>query len=408
MNDRNRTTEAGRPQESFDSAIKTALRRGLESKSGEEGARQRLMGKGKGRWSIWNVGVSGLMGTVSKRDVFALCQQLAVLLECGMPLVKALNTLSQRTHNPTLARTVMDIGRRVEEGSTFSDAVALHSRVFPPVVVNVFRAGELSGTLVEALHRVAEHGERLTLVRHKAYAAMIYPVILLLLAMAVVAFAFSFTVGQLAPIFESLEVPMPPAMGVLLAAGEAFRSPEFWGLAVAAVVGVVVLYKLACLLRVFRLLRDRAKLRLPAVRYYAKQGLVANFARVFATLYRSGVPLLDTLQATHDTTRNEVLKLGIERVMDAVRQGGRMSESLEQADVFPPLAYDLIAVGEEAGALDRVCLRLADYYEEKIAADTALLGKVVQPLVVVFLACVVGFILVAFFSMYTTLLDHVP
>ena len=392
---------------SFDAAIKEALRRGLSITTGTDGARTRTMAELPHRFSVWRRSLGGLIGAVRRREVFTFCHQLAVLLECGMQLVKALNTLANRAANLALGKVIMSVGNRVEEGVSFCDAVSEHPRAFPPLVVNMFRAGEQSGNLTQALYRVAEHGERLTSARQKVLAALIYPAVVVVLTVAVVAFAFRFSMAGMSKLMEDLKVQPPASMAALIRVANLFRSNQFWFALVAVIVGLFVLYAIARRFRVFRLLRDRLLIRLPIARYFVKESLVANFARVFSTLYGSGVPLIDTLQATHSTTRNEVLRLAIERVIASVREGGRMGEPLEQAAVFPPLAYDMIAVGEEAGALDRVFEKMAALYEERFATDTALVAKFVQPAIVVFLAVVVGFVVVSFFSMYASILEQI-
>lgn len=404
MERKKKEASSGKSKRSFDSAIKEALREGLRERTGvQEGARARVMDKTVRGISLWKRQVGGLLGAVSRRHVFAFCQQLGLLLECGMPLVKALNTVSNRAENYTLARAIREIGIRVEEGVSFVDAVAEHSRLFPPLVVNMLRAGEESGRLVEALFRTAEHGDRLTSARHKALASLIYPFVLVLVTIAVVAFVFGWTMSQFAPMLSEMKADIPWAMRTLLAVGQVCRSGAFWAWVAAAIVGLVVLYRIAKCFRTFRLLRDRLFLRCPGVRYFIKENLLANFARVFAIMIQSGVSLEESLQAAHDTTTNEVLRLTVERAQQAVREGGQMTPSLERGGVFPPLAYDLSAVGEEAGALGRVFERMADVYEDKLTTDTAVLGKFIQPVIIVVLAFVVGFVMIGFLGTYLSL-----
>ena len=399
-----REDTGGREGKTFDAAIKEALRRGLKEQTGpEEGARRRVMKEEPGKRAIWDRQLRGLMGSVRRRDIFAFCQQLALLLECGMPLVKALNTLANRTENLTLARVIRDIGNRVEEGGTFTDAVRKHARYFPALVLNMFSAGEQSGNLVQTLYRVAAEGEKLTAARSKALVALIYPVMVLVTAVVVVTVFLGAAMSKFAELFDTLDAQVPATMRYLLAAGDRLSSVGFWVWVVLALVVVVVAYRLACRNVAFRLLRDRFLLRFPGIRHFVKQALVARFARVFSTMLKSGVPLQDTLQATRDTATNEVLRLTIERVQEQVRRGGRITPELEKGGTFPALAYDLSAIGEEAGALDRVYERMAEVYEEKLDTDVAMVSKLIQPLIVITLALIVGYILVAFMQTYAQL-----
>ena len=168
------------------------------------------------------------------------------------------------------------------------------------------------------------------------------------------------------------------------------------------VAGVIIGYVVAMRFIAFRLLRDRFLVRFPGVRHFVKQGLLVNFARIFSAMLQSGVRMQESLQATRDACGNEILRLTLERVQGAVQRGERITPELERGGVFPPLAYDLCAVAEEAGALDRVLSRLSEVYEEKQATETEMLGKLVQPAIVIVLAFIVGFIIFAFFSMYTS------
>ena len=202
-------------------------------------------------------------------------------------------------------------------------------------------------------------------------------------------------------------VEIPWMMRTLLKAGDTLRSPHILGTGVAIVViGLPILYVIFSRLLVFRLLRDHFMLRFPGIRHFIKQDILANFGRVFSTMLHSGLPIQESLQAAHDTCRNEVARLTIVRVQEAVRRGQRITPTLENSGIFPVLAYDLCAAGEEAGALDRVFTKLGDYYEQKLEAEAQMLPKVVQPLVIVFLALIVGFIVIAFFQMWAGALNQ--
>jgi type IV pilus assembly protein PilC len=201
--------------------------------------------------------------------------------------------------------------------------------------------------------------------------------------------------------FTKMDVTIPPMMRALLKIGDTLRNPHFWIGVVIVVVGLPILYAIATRFLVFRLLRDRFLLRCPIVSHFIKEDLLANFGRVFSTMLHSGLPIQESLQAAHDTCRNEVGRLTIVRAQEAVRRGQRLTPTLENGGIFPPLAYDLCAAGEEAGALDRVFSRLGDYYEQKLEAEAQMLAKVVQPLIIIVLALIVGFIVVSFFQMWS-------
>lgn len=409
MGDENQVDKSGEQGgESLDSALKNALTRGLQDKAGgDTGARARVMdGEVKSK-SVLTQSVGSLTGRVKRRQMFAFCEELALLLECGMPLVKALSTLANRIDNTKLARIIMAMGSKVETGTTFTDAAAEFPRCFPPLVVSMFHAGERSGNLMQSLRHVADHGERLLTARHRAIGSLVYPVLVIILAFCVVSFAFSFSATAFKPILEDLGTEVPWSMSILLSLGMLWRSAGFWIVLVGGITALVVLYIFASRVSGFRLLRDRFLARCPFVRRFVKTSLAANFARIVSTMLDAGVPLQETLQITHDATRNELMRHTIRRVQQAVSEGGRMTPALEQARLFPPVAYDLASIGEEAGALERVFGRMAEIYEEKLAADTEILGKLVQPFILIILGAVVGFIVTGLFSMYSAVLTQI-
>ena len=409
MANENQDEEKKESAEAFDSAVKESLTRGLREKLGDEGARGRVMDSaGSRRKSVWSAGLGGVLGRVKRREVFAFCEELALLLEYGMPLVNGLNTLANRVDNPAFARVIMDMGVTVEQGGSFTEAASKQARHFPDLVINMFRAGERSGTLMETLHRVADQGERLAAARHRAVTSLIYPVFIILVAMGVVSFAFSYVMEVFEKqLLEPMGLEPFWMMKILLSLGKLWQSGTFWIITVAIIAGVVVFYLFARRFSGFRLLRDRFYVRCPFVRRFVKEGTVARFSRVFGTMLEAGVPLDETLQAVHDTSSNELVRHTLTRVQEAVAAGGRITPVLERSDMFPPVAYDLMAIGEEAGALDRVFSRMADIYEEKLATDVAALAKFVQPVIVIVLGLIVGFIVVAMFGTYSSLLQQI-
>ncbi len=390
-----RSAERGRP---VDAAIKEQISRGLEEKGGAEAARPSRPRRGP----TGGKSVRGMLGLVSRREVLAFCQELALLLESGMPLLNGLNILADRSSNVTLGRIIADIADAVEEGRSFSDALAQHKRFFGAPVINMIRAGERSGKLAYILNRVALEGERLVASRRHMMGALVYPAMVIVAAILVIGVVFGMLAESFFTTFSELGIELPWTMLSLLTVGEWFRSGAFWTGIVIVMVVVVVGYLLAMRTFVFRLLRDRFLIRFPGVRHFVKQDLLITFARVFSTMLNSGVPLPDALEATLETADNEVLRLTIERVQDAVQRGERITGPLERGGVFPVLAYDLCAVGEEAGALDHVFARMAEVYEDRQATDTALLGRLIQPAIVAILALIVAFIMFAFFHTYAS------
>jgi len=341
-----------------------------------------------------------ILSGVKPHEIFSFCSALSLLLECGLPLVKALNILAARVDNRTLARSAANMAKTVEEGRSFSDAASQYAPFLPGQFIAMLRAGEKTGKLGDMLARISESGERVLASRRKLITMFIYPAFVVVVAIVVVAVVFGL-ISKGFDFFTTMGVEIPWMMRTLLKVGAVLRSPGFWTGFVIVVVGVPIFYIIATRFLVFRLLRDRFLLRCPGISHFVKQDLLANFGRVFSTMLHAGLPIQDSLQAAHDTCRNEVGRLTITRVQEAVRRGQRITPTLESSGIFPALAYDLCAAGEEAGALDRVFSKLGDYYDQKLQDEAQMLAKVVQPVIIILLALVVGFILIAFFQMWS-------
>lgn len=348
---------------------------------------------------LWKRPVSGVLGLVKRMDVLMFCRELAMLIECGVPLLRALRILQVRTSNLTLGRVAGEMADAVAEGQALSTAAARHPRIFTKAMISMMEAGERSGRLVSVLERIADRGEEALTARRRAIGILAYPVLVFALALVVIGVVFGVLADGFSR-FEEMGVDMPASMRFLLGVGEVLRSPAFWTTAILIIAGVVVAYILAMKTLPFRLLRDRFLLRCPGVQHFVKQELLISFSRLFSLLLHSGVRLKDSLQATREASRNEVLRLTLERAESAVDRGEQMTETLRDANVFPPLANDLFTVGEEAGALARILDKTGDVYDVKQGSETQLLAKLVQPVIIILLALIVGFILFSFFSMY--------
>ena len=359
-----------------------AVARELQKKAQEGGGAARV--RIAPAVAYWRRG-GGLFGGVKPHEVFSFCSALSLLLECGLPLVKALNILANRLDNRTLARSAAAMAKTVEEGRSFSDAASQNAPFLPGQFIAMLRAGEKTGRLGEMLDRIAESGERVLASRRKLITMFIYPFIVVVVALTVVAVVFG-VLSKGFDFFTQMDIKIPWMMSTLLKVGAVLRTPGFWIGVVIVIVGVPLLYAIATRFLVFRLLRDRFLLRCPGINHFVKEDMLANFGRVFSTMLHAGLPIQESLQAAHDTCRNEVGRLTFTRVQEAVRRGQRITPTLESSGVFPVLAYDLCAAGEEAGALDRVFSKLGDYYEQKLKTRPRCISKVVQPVIIIMLA----------------------
>ncbi len=404
-------SSGGRAKGSLRDEIAARLHEQGAAPSGDEKKGREKPGKGPQKKrsvtkNILTANITGPLGRIKLRDVTAFCEELALLLNSGMPLVQSLKKLAERNPSFRMAGVIRNMAEVIESGGTFAGAASKHEDVFGVQFVSMFKAGERSGTLTTAIQRVADRGEIMLERRHRIVSMLTYPVIVVVAAFLVIGFGFSRAMVALGPMLEELGVSVPWTMAMLLNIGESMLTAGFWFRALAFIVALAFLYWAVMKLRPVRLVRDRFLVRCPIIGPLLKQSLVARFSRVFATMLNAGVSVPEALDGVRDVMRNELARLTVARTKAAVQEGGRIVPALEHERIFPLLAYEMMEVGEETGALGDVFARLADIYEKKAADDMEILGKLVQPAVIVTLALVVGFIVIAMFQVYTTLITH--
>jgi len=345
---------------------------------------------------------------IRRRELLTFYQELALLLEVGMPLSRSLRGMEARWRHTSLRRVIGTLAVAVEEGRSFSQAMAEQNHVFPNTAISMVRAGEKAGKLDDMLFRIADHAERMATARQRVIGEMVYPLIVLLVAVVVIAVVFGVMGANFDALREIGQAEPPWSLNVMMYMGQAFSTADFWIGAAIVVLAVIVIYQVAKQILAFRKMQDYILIRTPFIRHFLRQGLLARFARIFSTLLDSGVSLQESLQAARYTATNEVLRDSLTGVQEAVRSGRRISEGISKSHVFPAFAVDLCDVGEETGTLGRVFHRMADVYEERQSTEIAMVGKILQPIVVVGLALLVGFIVYAFFSTYIVALQHAP
>jgi len=396
-----------------------SLRDEIAAKLDLQGERdQKIRGKGGGRsekqtpskgmpgGGAFKRSLSGGGRNVRLRDVTTFCEEAALLLDSGMPLVQSLKNLAARNTHHGMKKMLFDMAQQIESGATFTQAADRYRNVFGVQFISIFKAGEKSGTLVSAIKQVADRGETMLERRHRIISVLLYPAIVIIAAFLVIAFGFSYAMSTFAPLFDEMGVSVPWTMNLLLGAGETLQTGSFWISTLVIVVALGLMYWIGMKLQPVRLVRDRFMVRCPVIGPLIKQSLVARFSRIFATMLIAGVSVPESLKGVREAMQNELARFTISRTMETVREGGRVIPSLKKEKIFPLLAYDMMEVGEETGALGEVFSRLADIYEKKTADDMEIIGKLIQPAIIVVLALVVGFIVIAMFQVYTTLMTH--
>ncbi|MBI2152713.1 MAG: type II secretion system F family protein [Candidatus Rokubacteria bacterium] len=345
-------------------------------------------GAGRGLWL-------GLPGRgISNRDLVAFTQQLATLVEAGLPLDRALSVLEELTTNPRLKAVVGDVLKSVRGGTSLADALARHHpRPFSRLYVNMVRAGEKGGVLEATLRRLAEFLESMQEFRQAIVSALIYPVLLTAVGGAAVVFLLTFVIPRFAVIFAELGQAVPLPTQILLGVSAALVN--YWWLLVGALVAAVVGSRIALSTQEGRLAWDRAALRLPLVGEIVLKAEVARFCRTLGTLLRSGVAVLAALGVVKEMVSNSALARAVERLGDGVKRGAGLSVPMGESGVFPPLALHMVRVGEETGRLEEMLLKVSDTFETDVRTTVKRFIGLLEPIIILTMGVLVAFIVVA-------------
>ncbi len=334
------------------------------------------------------------LGGVSQKQVTVFTRQLATLIGSGLPLVRALYVL-ERQEKGMLKTTIRGLAEQVEGGSSFSEALSKYPKAFPPLYVNTVKAGETGGVLELVLTRLAEFAEKSQKLNSRIKAALIYPALVLTLALSVLFFLITFIVPKFMMIFKEMNVALPPPTRVLLFISSLMKDRWFIGLGL--IIFFIVTYTILSKIAATRLVIDRIKLELPVMGPLIRRIAIARFSRTLGTLLSSGVPILQSLMVAKDTTGNEVMAQSIIHVHDSVREGETVAKPLLKAGLFPAMAVNMISVGEETGALDQMLLKIADVYDEEVDVTVTGLMSLLEPFLIIGMGLIVGFIVVSMF-----------
>ena len=372
-----------------------------EVKDTPEEAKKRKKKRGKkGEISI-------AIPTVSSKELTQFTRQLAVLIDAGLPLMRGMKTLQKSLKNPYFTRIIGDIGDTIGGGSTFSEALAKHPKIFDKLYVNMVKAGEIGGVLEIALNRLAEFMEKSQKIKGKVKAAMFYPIAVLIVAVIIVGILMTYVIPKFKTIFADMLGPgetLPEFTLLVLKISDTIQHN-----AVAVVIGTVavfIIFKLIINKTKFgRYAWDLFKMKCPPFGGVVSKVAIARFSRTLGTLVSSGVPILQALNITKETAGNVIIANGIDGVYDAVKEGETITKPLEKCGVFPPMVVSMIDIGEETGALPEMLVRIADVYEEEVDNAVTAMTSLLEPIMIVFLAVIVGSIVIAMFLPLIKMMD---
>ncbi len=334
---------------------------------------------------------------VKPKIMMIFTRQLATLIDSGLPLLRGLNVLAKQERDTVLRNTINKLADGVQGGSTFSESLAQHPLIFNHLYVNMVKAGEVGGVLELVLRRLAEFQEKAQKIKNKVVAAMVYPMIVMTMAIAIMAFLLVFIVPKFEAIFHDMlgDKPLPAITLFVIGVSNFVKNHGLvlLGLLIAAVAA----YKLIARTRAGRSIIDRFKLRVPLFGDLIRKTAISRFSRTLGTLVTSGVPILQALNITRETAGNMVIAGAISQVHDSVKEGESIVQPLEASRAFPPMAISMIDVGEETGQLPEMLLKIADVYDDETDNSVAALTSMLEPIMIVFLALVVGTIVIALF-----------
>lgn len=338
-----------------------------------------------------------LRGRVKPKDLMVTTRMLATLIDAGLPLLRGIRVLERQTKSPALKEALVGMSDAVESGATFSEALGNYPRIFNKLYVNMVLAGEAGGVLEIVLNRLAEFMEKAEKIKNKVKGAMIYPIVVMIAAIGIVVFLMMSVIPKFQEIFNDLlEGKKLPAITEFVINFSSLVKNH--GLIVlGGVIAVIVIYNVWGRTKQGRYVIDAIKLKVPIFGSLISRSSIARLTRTLGTLLASGVQILQALVIVRDTAGNSVIARALQNIHDSVKEGESMAGPMAQAKVFPPMVVAMVEVGEETGALPDMLLRIANTYDDEVDNAVAGMTSIIEPILIMFLAVVVGTIVIAMF-----------
>lgn len=332
---------------------------------------------------------------VKKDDIVIFTRQLATMVDAGIPILQGLDALQEQTSHPFFKKTIANVRDDIQLGSSLSAGFAKHPRIFDSLFVNMVRVGETGGVLSTILDRIASYMEKTLKLQRKVQSALIYPCVVISMAIIITIVLMVKVVPTFASIYESFDQELPAMTQLLI------TTSNFLKRGIIFVIGVLILIVVA-LVRYHQtskggLALDKLILRIPIFGELLRKVAISRFTRTLATLVQSGVPILESLDIVGKTIGNRVLEQVVENVKNSVREGESIATPLGKSPVFPPMVTRMIAIGEKSGQLEKMLLKISEFYDDQVDAAVAGLTSIIEPIIIGFLGIVVGFIVIALF-----------
>lgn len=336
-----------------------------------------------------------LFGRVKSEDLIVFSRQLSTLIVSGVSFLRGLETLSEQTKNKRLRLAIEEIRKDVEGGSSLSEALSRFPKIFSPLYISMIRVGEEGGVLDEILERLASLLEHEAETRARVKSATRYPIIVIIAITVAFFFLTTFVVPKFASLYQSAKVTLPLPTRILIFLNKTIRT--YWPLMIGAVIGLYFAFRAYIKTPSGRWNWDKFKIKVPIIGPVIEKTIMSRFARIFSTLYRSGIPMLHTLDIVSGTLGNVLIGRAVELIKDNVREGRGLAEPMVKTKVFPPMVVHMVAVGEETGALDNMLTKVSDYYDLEVEYSIRNLSTTLEPVLLLFLAGAVLFLALGIF-----------
>lgn len=333
---------------------------------------------------------------VKPRDLSVFCRQFVSITQAGVPMKEALQMLSEQTENKWLKRAISEVLLNVEKGNTLADSMRSQPDIFPPMLVNMVEAGEQSGSLEMAFSRMAVHFEKEAKLKATIKKATIYPIILVIAAIGVIAVMLLFVIPIFIDMFADLDIEMPAITMFVMNSSKWMTS--HWYVVLAMIVGIVAAYKLIYRTTQGRLTIDRIKMKMPLFGKLTVKTACSQFARTMSTLLMSGISTIDALETTSKIVNNIHYTNAMLKAREEVMKGVPLSEPLEASGIFPPMVYHMTGIGEETGNVEEMLEKMADYYDEEVEMTTQSVLAAMEPIIILFMALIIGTLVIAVIS----------
>ena len=333
---------------------------------------------------------------VKPRDLSVFCRQFVSITQAGVPMKEALQMLSEQTENKWLKRAISEVLLNVEKGNTLADSMRSQPDIFPPMLVNMVEAGEQSGSLEMAFSRMAVHFEKEAKLKATIKKATIYPIILVIAAIGVIAVMLLFVIPIFIDMFADLDIEMPAITMFVMNSSKWMTS--HWYVVLGIIVGVVAAYKLIYRTTQGRLTIDRIKMKMPLFGKLTVKTACSQFARTMSTLLMSGISTIDALETTSKIVNNIHYTNAMLKAREEVMKGVPLSEPLEASGIFPPMVYHMTGIGEETGNVEEMLEKMADYYDEEVEMTTQSVLAAIEPIIILFMALIIGTLVIAVIS----------